>query len=231
MAGCLRPPPASSGEEAENRGVTAAQKPRQSGPSPALPTVTLFATAACRLIGLLGGHYPASLFASGTPSHPEPQPAGRSLGFRITKFMRKLAGWSALIRSSLPQRCQLRSRRLPILKLSGHPFRSSPTPDTSCFASRQFALNKPDCPPFEAITPSEGTRPASCRAGQGCGSSAASHLSTSRKALRASAGRRNAQLPRPCLYACHLLSFFQLFAFHCLSRRVIWTLRPCANRF
>ena len=72
MAGCLRPPPASSGEEAENRGVTAAQKPRQSGPSPALPTVTLFATAACRLIGLLGGHYPASLFASGTPSHPEP---------------------------------------------------------------------------------------------------------------------------------------------------------------
>lgn len=145
--------------------------------------------------------------------------------------MRKLAGWSALIRSSLPQRCQLRSRRLPILKLSGHPFRSSPTPDTSCFASRQFALNKPDCPPFEAITPSEGTRPASCRAGQGCGSSAASHLPTSRKALRASAGRRNAQLPRPCLYACHLLSFFQLFAFHCLSRRVIWTLRPCANRF
>ena len=114
--------------------------------------------------------------------------------------MRKLAGWSALIRSSLPQRCQLRSRRLPILKLSGHPFRSSPTPDTSCFASRQFALNKPDCPPFEAITPSEGTRPASCRAGQGCGSSAASHLSTSRKALRASAGRRNAHLPRPCLY-------------------------------
>ncbi len=72
MAGCLRPPPASYGEEAENRGVTAAQKPRQSGPSPALPTVTLFATAACRLIGLLGGHYPASLFASGTPSHPEP---------------------------------------------------------------------------------------------------------------------------------------------------------------
>lgn len=51
MAGCLRPPPASSGEEAENRRVTAAQKPRQLGPSPALPTVTLFADAACRLIG------------------------------------------------------------------------------------------------------------------------------------------------------------------------------------
>ena len=72
MAGCLRPPPASSGEVAETRGVTAAQKPRQVGPSPALPPVTLFATAACRLIGLLAGHYPASLFASGTPSHPEP---------------------------------------------------------------------------------------------------------------------------------------------------------------
>jgi len=102
MAGCLRPPPASSGEEAENRGVTAAQKPRQSGPSPALPTVTLFATAACRLIGLLGGHYPASLFASGTPSHPEPQTAGRSLGFRITKFMRKLAGCSAIFAALCP---------------------------------------------------------------------------------------------------------------------------------
>ena len=71
MAGCLRPPPASSGEEAENRGVTAAQKPRQVGPSPALPPVTLFATAACRLIGPLAGHYPASLFAYGTPSHPK----------------------------------------------------------------------------------------------------------------------------------------------------------------
>jgi len=71
MAGCLRPPPASSGEEAENRGVTAAQKPRQVGPSPAFPPVTLFATAACRLIGPLAGHYPASLFAYGTPSHPK----------------------------------------------------------------------------------------------------------------------------------------------------------------
>ena len=98
----LHPPPASSGEEAENRRVTAAQKPRQSGPSPALPTVTLFAIAACRLIGLLGGHHPASPFASGTPSHPEPQTAGRSLGFRITKFMRKLAGLSALIQCFCP---------------------------------------------------------------------------------------------------------------------------------
>jgi len=43
MAWLPPPPPASFGEEAENRRVTAAQKPRQLGPSPALPTVTLFA--------------------------------------------------------------------------------------------------------------------------------------------------------------------------------------------
>jgi len=72
MAWSPPPPPASSGEGAENRRVSAAQKPRQSGPSPALPTVTLFANAACRLIAALGGHHPASPFASGTPSHPEP---------------------------------------------------------------------------------------------------------------------------------------------------------------
>ena len=66
---------------------------------------------------------------------------------------------------------------------------------------------------------------------QGSGSFAASTPATSRKALRASAGRCNVQLPRPGLYRCHLLSFFQLCAFHCLSRRVIWTLGPCAKRF
>jgi len=43
MAWLPPPPPASSGEGAENRRVNAAQKARQSGPSPALPPVTLFA--------------------------------------------------------------------------------------------------------------------------------------------------------------------------------------------
>ena len=66
---------------------------------------------------------------------------------------------------------------------------------------------------------------------QRSGSFAVSTSATSRKALRASAGRCNVQLPRPGLYRCHLLSFFQLCAFHCLSRRVIWTLGPCAKRF
>jgi len=66
---------------------------------------------------------------------------------------------------------------------------------------------------------------------QGSGSFAASTPATSRKALRASAGRCNAHLPRPSLYYCHLLSFFRLFAHHCLSRRVIWTLCPCAKQY
>jgi len=80
------------------------------------------------------------------------------------------------------------------------PFRSSPTPSHQLFCLSPVCAKQARLPPFEAITPSNGTRPASCRAGQGCGSSAASHLPTSRKALRASAGRRNAHLPRPCLY-------------------------------
>ena len=66
---------------------------------------------------------------------------------------------------------------------------------------------------------------------QGSGSFAASTPATSRKALRASAGRCNVQLPRPGLCCCHLLSFFRFFAPHCLSRRVSWTLGPCAKRF
>jgi hypothetical protein len=54
------------------------------GPLPGPPNCHAFCFAACRLIAALGGHHPASPFASGTPSHPEPQTAGRSLGFRIT---------------------------------------------------------------------------------------------------------------------------------------------------
>jgi len=100
--GCLRPPPASSGEEAENRRVTAAQKPRQLGPSPALPTVTLFANAACRLIGPIRRTSPCQ------PLRLRHSLASRAANGRAltrlphNKFMRKLAGWSARIRSFLP---------------------------------------------------------------------------------------------------------------------------------
>jgi len=67
---------------------------------------------------------------------------------------------------------------------------------------------------------------------QGSGSFAASTPATSRKALRASAGRCNAQLPRPGLYC---LSFIviapSLLRHQAKSRRVIWTLWPCAKRY
>ena len=62
---------------------------------------------------------------------------------------------------------------------------------------------------------------------QGSGSYAAS-----RKALRASAGRCNAHLPRPSLYCLSFIVIIPSLLLHqAKSRRVIWTLRPCAKRF
>ena len=69
-------------------------------------------------------------------------------------------------------------------------------------------------PQFEAITPSDGTRPASCRGARVPAASPPPHLPTSRKALRASAGRRNAHLPRPGLYC---LSFIVILPTSCAS--------------
>ena len=67
---------------------------------------------------------------------------------------------------------------------------------------------------------------------QGSGSFAASTPATSRKALRASAGRCNAHLPRPSLYCLSFIVIIPSLLLHqAKSRRVIWTLRPCAKRF
>ena len=64
---------------------------------------------------------------------------------------------------------------------------------------------------------------------QGSGSFAASTPTTSRKALRASAGRCNAQLTRLGLYTYHLFSLHWPGAPQCKHRRVIWTLGPVQN--
>ena len=66
---------------------------------------------------------------------------------------------------------------------------------------------------------------------QRSGSFAASTPATSRKALRASAGRCNAHLPRPSLYCLSFIVIVpSLLRRQVKSRRVIWTLRPCAKR-
>jgi len=81
-----------------------------------------------------------------------------------------------------------------------------------------------------AATALRGTRPASCRGGSAPAAPPPPHLPPPGKPFGLPQVATMPSCPGHASTACHLLSFFQLFAFHCLSCRVIWTLVPCANR-
>lgn len=85
--------------------------------------------------------------------------------------------------------------------------------------------------PLKRLPPSKGTRPASCRGARVPAAPPPPHLPPPGKPFGLPQVAAMPICPGRVSTVCHLLSFFRLFAPQCFSRRVIWTLRPCVERF